>query len=249
MRTTTLTVSAMGRLGLRRATLSLMGGFRLAVGGRAARVTDGNQRLLAFLALRGRPQLRNVVAGNIWPEKSQDRAIANLRSALWRMRVVSDVELVRAEGQTLCLADAVEIDVVALERLGWRLVADPCRVVGEITDRQFFYEELLPGWYEDWVILERERIGQMCLHFLEAIVDGLLACGRHADALDTALRLVAADPLRERGQLALIRAYFAQGSPHLALAQRVAYRNLLEDQLGCEPSPAFESAVEPLRIH
>jgi DNA-binding SARP family transcriptional activator len=86
------------------------------------------------------------------------------------------------------------------------------------ADRNRFLEDLLPGWYDDWVIFERERIFQLRMHFLEAFIDALVRAGRHAAALDTAFRLIAADPLRERSFAALSRVYEAEGSLHRARA-------------------------------
>ena len=37
--------------------------------------------------------------------------------------------------------------------------------------------ELLPGWYDDWVIFERERIRQQLLHALEILSRRLVSRG------------------------------------------------------------------------
>ena len=42
--------------------------------------------------------------------------------------------------------------------------------------------ELLPDWYDDWVLLERERFRQLRLHALDALCDDLTRAGRHWDA-------------------------------------------------------------------
>jgi DNA-binding SARP family transcriptional activator len=95
---------------------------------------------------------------------------------------------------------------------------------------------LLPGWYDEWAVLERERIRQRVLHALEALSAALSEQGRHAEAVDAALRAVLEEPLRESGQRALLRAYLAQGN--LAEAQRayVRFAQLVRSELGVEPS-------------
>ena len=59
--------------------------------------------------------------------------------------------------------------------------------------------ELLLGWYDDWVVIERERLTQLHLTALESLSDRLLSDGEHAKALQVALAAVQVDPLRESG--------------------------------------------------
>ena len=60
--------------------------LRARADGRAVAVTQNAQRVLAFLAVRGRPQLRTTVASTLWMDTTDDRASANLRTALWKVR-------------------------------------------------------------------------------------------------------------------------------------------------------------------
>jgi DNA-binding SARP family transcriptional activator len=201
----------------------MLGRFELSVGGVGVPLPLSAQRVIVFLALHDRPQRRPVIAGNLWPEKSEERAAANLRTALWRARVPCGPSLVAAHGSLLTLSRHVNVDVHQMQVAGWRLV-EGCDITSPTrADGGQFFEDLLPGWYDDWVILERERITQLRMHFLEAIVDRLVSDGHHAAALDIAFRLIAADPLRERSFAALARAYEAEGSLHRAR--------------GCQPSP------------
>src|SRR4051812_19657804 len=68
-------------------SLLLIGGFGLRARGRDQCVPLAVQRLLAFLALHGRPLERGFVAGNLWSDASERRAHANLRATLWRARL------------------------------------------------------------------------------------------------------------------------------------------------------------------
>jgi DNA-binding SARP family transcriptional activator len=103
---------------------------------------------------------------------------------------------------------------------------------------ELLFEPLLPGWSDRWVVLERERLAQWQLHRLDQVIDDLLTAEEHlgaADvqrAIDLALRLVGLDPLRERSQAALIRAYAAEGSFGHARRQYDQYRALLEQVTG-----------------
>ena len=90
----------------------------------------------------------------------------------------------------------------------------------------------MPGWYDDWALLERERFAELQVHVLDVLVDALSATERHSLAIHLALRLVALDPLRERSQVALMQAYLAEGSFGRAERQHRAFCELLESSFG-----------------
>ena len=68
------------------ADLSLLDGFRLEDDEPSIILPEGYQRLLAFLALKGRPIRRPVVGGTLWPVATEDNASSNLRSAPARLQ-------------------------------------------------------------------------------------------------------------------------------------------------------------------
>jgi two-component SAPR family response regulator len=57
--------------------------------------------------------------------------------------------------------------------------------------------DLLPGWYDDWAMLERERVRQLQLHLFETAADELLRAGRHAVALELAIGALHMEPARQ----------------------------------------------------
>lgn len=65
--------------------LVLMGGLSLVCDGHPVAVPMRSQKVLAFVALRGRPTPRLHVAGALWINASESRAMASLRSALWQL--------------------------------------------------------------------------------------------------------------------------------------------------------------------
>src|SRR3954451_23821544 len=67
-------------------TVALIGGFRVTCGDRNVDIPPSTRRLVAFLALAQRLVERSYVANCLWLDKSDDRAQANLRSSLWRLR-------------------------------------------------------------------------------------------------------------------------------------------------------------------
>src|SRR3954452_9389824 len=87
----------------------LLGGFGVVCDGRELELPQSAQRLIAFLALQDAPLLRLYVAGVLWPDTSEKRSYANLRSALWRLRKVPH-EVVDARAANLRLAPGVAVD-------------------------------------------------------------------------------------------------------------------------------------------
>jgi DNA-binding SARP family transcriptional activator len=93
--------------------------------------------------------------------------------------------------------------------------------------------------------LERERIRQRMLHALEALSRALTARGRHAEAVEAAMTVVSAEPLRESAQRVLVEAHVAEGNWVEARRTYGAFRRLIRRELGVEPSrelTAFVSA-------
>ena len=203
------------------------------------------QRVVAFLALHDRPLLRLHVAGVLWPETSEDRAFASLRTALWRVRR-SGCNLVQATDRQLELAPEVSVDAREAADFAHRVVH------GEIEDDDeglaglLFTGELLPDWYDDWVLLERERIRQLHLHALETVCERLTAATRFAEAVEAGLAAVAGEPLRESAHRALVKAYLAEGNRGEAVRQYSIFRELLNDHLGLAPSGEMENLVRGL---
>jgi DNA-binding SARP family transcriptional activator len=107
--------------------------------------------------------------------------------------------------------------------------------------------DLLAGWYEDWVLIERERFRQLRLHALEAICERLVALGRFGEAVEAGLAAVAGEPLRESAHRALIQAYLAEGNPWEGVRQFRSYAQLLREELGAETSPMMRDLVQGLQ--
>ena len=65
--------------------------------------------------------------------------------------------------------------------------------------------DLLPDWYDDWVVIENEAWRQLRLHALEVLETRLAESGRMGEAIHAAVAVVNMEPLRESAQATLIR--------------------------------------------
>ena len=209
---------------------------------------EGSQRLLAFLALKGRLIQRQTVAGTLWPVATEDRASSSLRSALARLQggARSSVE---ATARDLGLSEQVTVDLWDARALAHQLLAPteaaPSPEPGPETIPALS-SELLPDWYDDWALVEAEDWRQLRLHALEALADRLSSQGKYGDAAAAALAAVRAEPLRESPRAALIRVHIAEGNPTEALREFTRYGELLMLELGVEPTERLRALVSEL---
>ena len=203
------------------------------------------QRLLALLALQGRPLERLWVAGTLWMDASEERAGARLRSALWRLPQPGGTPMVESSVTHLRLARDIDVDLHDLAARMERL-EQASTAIDDRTGSSALTRDLLPDWYEDWVMLERERFRQLRLHALEALCARLTEAGRFGAAVQAGLAAVSGEPLRESAHRTLIRAHLAEGNPGEAVRQFHLYRRLLADELALEPSAAICALVQPL---
>jgi DNA-binding SARP family transcriptional activator len=223
-------------------SLSLLGAFELRCDDRPVSLPHSAQRLLAFLALHEHPLLRVYVAGTLWIDASDERAGASLRSSLWRLGRPG-YHLVDATSSHVLLAPGVDVDLRRGFALAQRLL-DGSAGADELREAEALLgAELLPDWYDDWLLIERERFRQLSLHALEALAERLARAGRFARALEAALWVVRSEPLRESAHRALIRVHLAEGNRCEALRQYELCRRLLREQLGVAPSTQLDELL------
>src|SRR5215475_3974134 len=138
------------------------------------------QSLLAYLALTaGTSHRREKLAGTFWPDTSDENARRNLRQELWRIRKALSMQQ-NSEVDYL-LAD--EFTVTFNRKTGYWL--DVAQVERSDTDLEslsrnlaFYQGEFLPGFYEDWVMLERERIQSLFDSKMEQLISQLISAER-----------------------------------------------------------------------
>jgi DNA-binding SARP family transcriptional activator len=221
----------------------LLDGPYVTVGSERRDVPEGSKHLLAFIALRRRRVERRQAAGALWPLGDEERAAGNLRSALWRLRRAG-IDVLEADKWSLALGTEVRVDLHALEEWATRLIG------GSAADHDLAIPSaasdalnLLPGFYDDWALIERERIRQRVLHALEALSQRLSGAGRFADAIESAMLATSAEPLRESAHRSLIKAHIAEGNLTEARRAYLAYQRLAQRELGTLPSKNFAAGL------
>ncbi|MDQ7029938.1 MAG: BTAD domain-containing putative transcriptional regulator [Ardenticatenia bacterium] len=122
-------------------------------------------------------------------------------------------------------------------------IPPPARLL-ELSEAVTLYRgDFLEDIYDDWALLERERLRELYLRALERLITLHKQQGNYEGALTYAQRLATADPLRETAHRELMRLYHLLGRDHAALEQYATLRQLLADELGLEPAAAATTAL------
>ncbi|GAA4722984.1 hypothetical protein GCM10025782_21130 [Pedococcus ginsenosidimutans] len=196
----------------------------------AHRLSGVGRRVLAYLAVRGPVAMRTMISMELWPDLSESRGRANLRRALWQLPagwVSSDGGELRLEAQVdLERARSAIAEAIATGRL-------PDGDVDLLT------RDLLPGWYDEWLVGVQDQFHLGRIQALEAVSRTARAAGDHPLATRTALAAVCAEPLRESSVTALVEALLAERNLFEAVRRYESYAELLGREMRAEPGPAL----------
>jgi len=203
------------------------------------------QRILAYLALREVPITRSGLAMTLWPDAPEDRAMKSLRSALWRLHRLG-LRLVQVTPNHMALSGQIAVDFRELMPALIAIVAQPDGADQRMAACVARAGELLPGWFDEWVVFERERFHQFRMHALESLCEHFTGQGEFALAIDMGLMAVRGDPLRETARRALIGAFLSEGNQAAALGEYRSFRRLLRVELDVAPSERIEAMVRDL---
>ena len=218
------------------------------------------QWLLALLVLRhGDPVERAWLAGTLWPDSDEEKALYNLRRNLTDLRQALGPEAYRLESPTartlrLDLSDAC-VDVASFdEALAHSskdeggslhpscLILHPSQVAVEV-----YRGPLLEGCLEEWVLPERDVREQAYVRALETLGTQAMDRGEPLEAARHLRRGVSLDPLRESMQRALMQALAAGGDAAAAIQVYRDLRLLLHREMRIAPAPETTAVLERIR--
>ncbi len=226
--------------------LHVLGCFELIDGDARPQLPLPTQRLTALLALRDEPVARTHAAGTLWPEVEHEHALANLRTALWRLRSLVP-GIVASVGASLRSAAGITIDLRQSEVLAHRVLDDRLPLDEARTASSRLAYDLLPDWEDEWLVFERERFRDLRIHALERLCDVLSQRGEHAEAVQCGLLAVQSEPLRESACRALMRAHIAEGNRARALQLFATLERQLDQELQVAPSEETIALVRDLQ--
>ncbi|KRE52391.1 hypothetical protein ASG92_25410 [Arthrobacter sp. Soil736] len=225
--------------------LNLFQRWQLLCGQTEVHVASRQQRLIAALALFG-PRNRHYMSGLLWPDSPEARALESLRVSMHLISRQTPGLLVNG-GAVLSLVDSLSVDlhqcleqVRNCERSGSSADEDDCLSHVRCAD-------LLPGWYEDWVILEQNRLRNLRLRVLVGHARRWLEQGEAEKAADAARSALELEPLQESCVGLLMRAELKQGNRARAVNTFENFKARLTAELGVSPSPHLTQLAAGIR--
>jgi predicted ATPase/DNA-binding SARP family transcriptional activator len=236
--------------------VNLLGGLRIQRGEQVITrfKTQKVASLFAYLAFHLRQEhSREILMEMLWPESDTPTLRNSLSVALSSLRNqmeppgVSQGTVIRADRFSVGLNPAtVTTDVAEFE-----LAITAAAKAGSSLERVQFLTEavelyqgpLLPGFYEEWIALEQDRLTGLFFDSVAPLVNHLEEVGDTRSALTYARRAILIDPLREESQEILIRLLYADNQSGAALRQYRDYQRLLKEEMGEEPTSTLRSLV------
>jgi DNA-binding SARP family transcriptional activator len=221
--------------------VSLLNGFGVSWRDSRISLSAAPARLVACLGVCCTPRGRSKVAGMLWPDLDEQHALANLRSALWRVRQACP-PLIEHSPSALSLGSGVIVD--AHELKAWALkVLDPrSEPAGLTLPNTPLRPELLPEWDDEWLLHERESLVHLYIHALESLSYRLIPIGRFGEAMLAAVTSVDLDPWRESAWRAAIAVQLAQNNLVSAAHLYQRFHRLMEE-IGARPSREISELV------
>ncbi len=234
----------------------LLGSCKFLFEGNIIRLeTAKTSALLAYLALQTRPQPRQKLIGLFWGDQPEVNANRNLRHALWNIRqklnlpdqppiLLSDSQGItfNATGDAWldvrefeqCLKSASDIPVAALPDDRYTLLRQAIDLYwGDLLDS--IYLDDAPE-FEQWMLMERERLRAQALETLQRLVEYYVGWGEYVTGLDYARRLLEMEPWLEEAHRQKMRLLALSGQYSAAVAQYETCRRVLAEELNIEPS-------------
>ena len=207
------------------------------------------QSLLAHLILTaGTAHRREKLAGMFWPDSNELNSRSYLRHALWRIRKALATQAgvsgyIQANDISVAF-DATAglwLDVAEFERDGVDGRAD------EIARSVSAYGgEFLPGFYDEWAVLERERLEALLSWRMQRLVDALSRERRWPDVVLWAERWISFGGVPEGAYRALLQAHHAQGDAARMVEAYQRCADGLRRELDVTPSDATRRLYEGL---
>ena len=199
--------------------VQLLGGFEVKRDDRPVAITSRPaQSLFAYLILTaGTSHRREKLAGLLWPDSTEENARDYLRHGLWKLRKAIEGKLSKGDVTSYILADDISVsfnseapytlDATTIEKIDVERAS-----TDELMEALSFYEgELLPGFYDEWVVLEREHLQAVFEKKMECLVYHLQEEARWNEDLDWCERWISFGQKPEAAYRFLMRAHAARG--------------------------------------
>ena len=222
----------------------LFGKFKVSLDGQAIEIPSRPvQSLLAYLILNaGTAYRREKLAGLLWPDSDESSGRQNLRQTLWRLG--------KAIGKDYFITDKISVSFNA--QADYTL--DVAVLQDEITERSstdqliagvsVYSGVLLPGFYDEWVLLEQERLQAIYEDRMQMLLERLVQEGRWRETREWAERWIAQGRVPEAAYRALMMAHAGLGDQAGVSAVYQRCVKALDEEVGVEPSTETQALFQ-----
>ena len=242
-----------------------LGGFVVYSGREAIDLGQNNKAiaiLKCLLARRGRPISQDLLIGWLWPESNTKKARWSLNSAVYSLRqilgksssalsresVLLEKGHYRLSPEVRVATDVEEFDAwYERGRLSERVGQEP-EAVSEYEKAVELYrgDYLVEDLYEDWTIIERERLINDYVDILDRLATYYTRAGHYRKAINSRYKLLEKDQYHEESYRALMHCYDYLGLRGRALHQYQLCERALEGLYGTTPAPETRALYEEL---
>ncbi len=201
--------------------------------------------LLAYLILHPGPHSREKLAALFWPDVPDDSARTSLRNALYTLRRKLGRQLLHTDRETVQINSnfPLWVDALTFKKQATRFLNEPS-LGPNAVNLELYPKELLDGFYDDWVLVEREAFRNLYLETLLTLTQQMRSQSEYEKAVEFAEMALACDRASERAHQHMIVCHVALGNRGAALRQYEACREALAEELDVEPSPATKKLHE-----
>lgn len=234
--------------------LQLLGRFALTgPSGQAIEiVSKKGQAMVARLALAGEKGLsREALQALLWSDRDEAQAGSSLRQALSALRRAlgnSEASPLKVAGTDVALdQETMSVDVQAFATLAESKELPKLETAAELLQGELLQGlEVRDAAFENWLLLERQRLSGLEAVLLEKLLKRYEANGMTGKAVATGEQVLQMDPLREPVYRSLMRLHAGTGDRSAALRVFERCRRALKEELGLEPEEATKTLFEEI---
>ena len=239
-----------GREGQPRWSLRLLGGFAVGCPEGEKPVLSGRREraLLAYLALSPDcRQPRRKLASLLWGDTSDETALDNLRTCVWRLRKAFGEDghrVIASDGENIALnMAAFDIDALSFLRLATQSTRSDLEAAASLYGGEFLSGiGIETEEFVFWHRAEVERYRNQAIDVLMRLMAQLETCGDAERAIEIGVRVLGIEPLHEAAARRLMRLYSQSGRRGAAINLYRALAASLRAELGAEPEAETRAA-------
>ena len=245
--------------------ISLLGAPKILLDGVPQKIPTARAiPLIAYLAITGKSQTREILANLLWTDSTQKQALAALRTTLWRLKTAGLEDWITLDRNEIELKHQrnIEIDVV-----NFKTLLDKCNAHGHPPSQiclyctpalseaiELYHGDFMSGFniskaptFDDWRMQQSELLQTLQLDALERLVKCHRTFGDFNLAIHYARIWLYFDRLNENAHFQLLQLYSITGQRTAGISLYKHYKEVLSRELGIEPAEELSSLYKQVQ--